>query len=133
MGDLSNPHEKEDDGIGYESGQGDGQGFDEDHIDNGDQKVKEQVVSPKQEGLATSPPKSKKQKLARRRRAAWLDEDRLQNEKQMAHGGLNMQPQQVQQQNGGKKDALKLRLDLNLEIEIELKAKIHGDLTLSLL
>ncbi|KAL7914373.1 hypothetical protein GGI35DRAFT_440019 [Trichoderma velutinum] len=29
--------------------------------------------------------------------------------------------------------ALKLRLDLNLDIEIELKAKIHGDITLTLL
>ncbi|KAF9883687.1 hypothetical protein FE257_003071 [Aspergillus nanangensis] len=28
---------------------------------------------------------------------------------------------------------LKLRLDLNLDIEVELKARIHGDLTLSLL
>ncbi|KAL6699356.1 hypothetical protein J3F84DRAFT_360624 [Trichoderma pleuroticola] len=33
----------------------------------------------------------------------------------------------------GDKSALKLRLDLNLDIEIELKAKIHGDLTLTLL
>ncbi|KAJ5928392.1 hypothetical protein N7466_007348 [Penicillium verhagenii] len=31
------------------------------------------------------------------------------------------------------KGALKLRLDLNLDVEIELKAKIRGDLTLSLL
>ncbi|KAJ6001613.1 hypothetical protein N7522_006840 [Penicillium canescens] len=29
--------------------------------------------------------------------------------------------------------ALSLRLDLNLDVEVELKAKIHGDLTLSLL
>ncbi|KAL5359457.1 hypothetical protein BJX96DRAFT_148485 [Aspergillus floccosus] len=28
---------------------------------------------------------------------------------------------------------LKLRLDLNLDVEVELKAKIHGDITLSLL
>jgi len=30
-------------------------------------------------------------------------------------------------------DGLKLRLELNLDIEIELKARIHGDLTISLL
>ncbi|KAG7095485.1 hypothetical protein E1B28_006224 [Marasmius oreades] len=42
---------------------------------------------------------------------------------------------------GGKKDddegggdkPLKLRLDLNLDVAVELKAKVHGDLTLSLL
>lgn len=31
------------------------------------------------------------------------------------------------------KDGLKLRLDLNIDIEIELKARIHGDLTISLM
>ena len=36
---------------------------------------------------------------------------------------------------GGKSDngALSLRLDLNLELEVTLTAKLHGDLTLSLL
>ena len=34
---------------------------------------------------------------------------------------------------GGGSRALSVRLDLNLEIEIELKARIHGDLTLTLL
>ncbi|KAM5379738.1 hypothetical protein ACJA88_005166 [Fusarium oxysporum] len=41
-----------------------------------------------------------------------------------------------QQQGGGGdagKDTLRLRLDLNLDIEIQLKARIHGDLELSLL
>ena len=33
----------------------------------------------------------------------------------------------------GGKDTLKLRLDLNLDVAVELKAKVHGDLTLSLL
>lgn len=43
------------------------------------------------------------------------------------------QMQQQQQQAPAKKtDAIKLRLDLNLDIEVELKARIHGDLTLSL-
>lgn len=45
------------------------------------------------------------------------------------------QQQQMQQQqpaSTGKTDAIKLRLDINLEIEVELKARIHGDLTLSL-
>jgi hypothetical protein len=38
---------------------------------------------------------------------------------------------------GGKKeggdDTLSLRLDLNLDVYVKLKAKVHGDLTLSLL
>lgn len=37
---------------------------------------------------------------------------------------------QVQKQEDS---GLKLRLDLNLDVEVELKAKIHGDITLSLL
>lgn len=42
----------------------------------------------------------------------------------------------LNQQGGGggdKSDTLRLRLDLNLDIEIQLKARIHGDLELSLL
>ncbi|PBK80519.1 hypothetical protein ARMGADRAFT_1020800 [Armillaria gallica] len=31
------------------------------------------------------------------------------------------------------REALKLRLDLNLEVEISIKAKVNGDITLSLL
>jgi len=34
---------------------------------------------------------------------------------------------------GGKDDTLKLRLDLNLDVAVELRAKVHGDVTLSLL
>lgn len=34
---------------------------------------------------------------------------------------------------GKQKEALKLRLDLNLEVEISIKAKVNGDITLSLL
>ncbi|KAK0463620.1 uncharacterized protein EV420DRAFT_1099647 [Desarmillaria tabescens] len=34
---------------------------------------------------------------------------------------------------GGQKDTLKLRLDLNLDVEITIKARVHGDVTLSLL
>ena len=37
------------------------------------------------------------------------------------------------QQKEDKKDTLKLRLDLNLDVAVELKAKVHGDVTLSLL
>jgi len=42
--------------------------------------------------------------------------------------------QQIQPQEPPKKkdDPMRLRLDLNLDIEVELKARIHGDLTLSL-
>ena len=38
-----------------------------------------------------------------------------------------------QQAGGGKSDTLKLRLDLNLDVEVSIKAKVHGDVTLSLL
>ncbi|KAJ3757809.1 hypothetical protein F5880DRAFT_1616180 [Lentinula raphanica] len=31
------------------------------------------------------------------------------------------------------KDTLKLRLDLNLDVAVEIKARVHGDLTLTLL
>ncbi|KAJ7137375.1 hypothetical protein C8R43DRAFT_1020061 [Mycena crocata] len=34
---------------------------------------------------------------------------------------------------GQKKEALKLRLDLNLEVDVQIKARVHGDVTLSLL
>ncbi|PBK93157.1 hypothetical protein ARMGADRAFT_1030556 [Armillaria gallica] len=34
---------------------------------------------------------------------------------------------------GGQKNTLKLRLDLNIDVEISIKAKVHGDVTLSLL
>ncbi|PBK93158.1 hypothetical protein ARMGADRAFT_150189 [Armillaria gallica] len=34
---------------------------------------------------------------------------------------------------GGRKDTLKLRLDLNIDVEITIKAKVHGDVSLSLL
>ncbi|PBK70648.1 hypothetical protein ARMSODRAFT_955362 [Armillaria solidipes] len=34
---------------------------------------------------------------------------------------------------GKQREALKLRLDLNLEVEITIKAKVNGDITLSLL
>ncbi|KAJ7230770.1 hypothetical protein C8J57DRAFT_1251658 [Mycena rebaudengoi] len=37
------------------------------------------------------------------------------------------------QQGGQKKEALKLRLDLNLDVDVQIKARVHGDVTLSLL
>ncbi|KAI3618058.1 hypothetical protein WG66_005741, partial [Moniliophthora roreri] len=37
------------------------------------------------------------------------------------------------EEGGGGDKPLKLRLDLNLDVAVELKAKVHGDLTLSLL
>jgi len=33
---------------------------------------------------------------------------------------------------GGKSDTLKLRLDINLDVDVQIKARIHGDVTLSL-
>ena len=38
-----------------------------------------------------------------------------------------------QQAGNGGKDTLKLRLDLNLDVDVQIKARIHGDVTLSLL
>ncbi|KAJ7121913.1 hypothetical protein C8R46DRAFT_1148894 [Mycena filopes] len=38
-----------------------------------------------------------------------------------------------QQQGKGGKDTLKLRLDLNLDVDVQIKARVHGDVTLSLL
>jgi hypothetical protein len=43
------------------------------------------------------------------------------------------QAQPEKQKKESKDNTLSLRLDLNLEIEVQLKARIHGDLTLSLL
>jgi hypothetical protein len=34
---------------------------------------------------------------------------------------------------GPGKDTLKLRLDLNLDVDVQIKARVHGDVTLSLL
>ncbi|KAL4889421.1 hypothetical protein BDV59DRAFT_205255 [Aspergillus ambiguus] len=45
--------------------------------------------------------------------------------------GTKEESQQIQQKD--EDTGLKLRLDLNLDVEVELKAKIHGDITLSLL
>jgi len=49
--------------------------------------------------------------------------------------GTGYKPEGAGKDEGDKameQDGLKLRLDLNIDIEIELKARIHGDLTLSL-
>lgn len=45
-------------------------------------------------------------------------------------GSVLGQPQQAS--GGGKTDALKLKLDLNLEVDVQIRARIHGDVTLSL-
>ncbi|KAK0457430.1 uncharacterized protein EV420DRAFT_493138 [Desarmillaria tabescens] len=37
------------------------------------------------------------------------------------------------QHSGGGKNTLKLRLDLNLAVDISIKARVHGDVSLSLL
>jgi hypothetical protein len=46
----------------------------------------------------------------------------------LIEGSENQQLQKKDDDSG-----LKLRLDLNLDVEVELKAKIYGDITLSLL
>ncbi|KAJ6503526.1 hypothetical protein C8R45DRAFT_1185161 [Mycena sanguinolenta] len=43
------------------------------------------------------------------------------------------QPQQPSSGGGQTNAGLKLRLDLNLEVDVQIKAKIHGDVTLSLM
>ncbi|KAJ2890215.1 hypothetical protein MKZ38_002261 [Zalerion maritima] len=48
-------------------------------------------------------------------------------------GSTALQQQGGEKDKEGGKDTLKLRLDLNLDVEITLKARIHGDLELSLL
>ncbi|KAL0066909.1 hypothetical protein AAF712_006104 [Marasmius tenuissimus] len=49
-------------------------------------------------------------------------------------GGLVGSKAEGDDEGGGSGDKpLKLRLDLNLDVVVELKAKVHGDLTLSLL
>lgn len=51
-------------------------------------------------------------------------------------GSVLQQPlnQSMAPQGGGEKnESLKLRLDLNLDVEVTIKAKVHGDVTLSLL
>jgi hypothetical protein len=52
----------------------------------------------------------------------------------------NQPGQGVQRRPGGagevdqpKKDTLKLRLDLNLDVDVQIRARVHGDVTLSLL
>lgn len=47
----------------------------------------------------------------------------------------NAPDQMAGQPSGGgeKKEALKLRLDLNLDVDVQIKARVHGDVTLSLL
>jgi len=47
-------------------------------------------------------------------------------------GGGNQKKDDDEEGSGGDKP-LKLRLDLNLDVAVELKARVHGDLTLSLL
>ncbi|TRM65193.1 hypothetical protein BD626DRAFT_487973 [Schizophyllum amplum] len=48
-------------------------------------------------------------------------------------GGLTGGGGEQKEEGGGGDDTLKLRLDLNLDVWVELKAKVHGDVTLSLL
>ncbi|KAF4969865.1 hypothetical protein FZEAL_10147 [Fusarium zealandicum] len=105
--------------------------------------------SSEEEEEAPPPPprkstKSKKQKTERRKRQRRFEMDGDMDNMQMSQNNQNMQQQQQQQQQqpqkqsgggggGGGGDTLSLHLELNLEIEIELKARIHGDLTLTLL
>lgn len=88
----------------------------------------------------------------RRNRPSWMESDKENvQDKQMAvrqqqqrqqqqqqqyqrqQMQMQQQQQQMQPQKDDNKESLKLRLDLNLEVEVTLKARIHGDLTLSLL
>jgi hypothetical protein len=68
-------------------------------------------------------------------------EDSVTGEHQIQHRRLRQEQgqqgqQEVQKQEGGtvkKRDQVSLRLDINLEVEVTVKARIQGDLTLTLL
>ncbi|EIM23391.1 hypothetical protein WALSEDRAFT_59588 [Wallemia mellicola CBS 633.66] len=49
------------------------------------------------------------------------------------HGGPIEQRRESEDEDKDKDDALGLRLDLNLDLEIYIKAKLHGDVVLTLL
>ncbi|TRM65195.1 hypothetical protein BD626DRAFT_487978 [Schizophyllum amplum] len=55
-----------------------------------------------------------------------------QQQQQMQQQQQQQQPP-AQQEDGGGDEALKLKLEINLDVWVELKAKVHGDVTLSLL
>jgi hypothetical protein len=64
-------------------------------------------------------------------------EHRIQHRRPWPEQGQQQQ-QEVQKQEGGggtvkKRDQVSLRLDINLEVEVTVKARIQGDLTLTLL
>ena len=82
-------------------------------------------------GLSEGPSDSEQQATQPRSRR----NDRQVQRRHEALGGLLQKGGNQDQVGGGsqKKDALKLRLDLNLDIEVTIKAKVHGDVTLSLL
>ncbi|KAG2027601.1 hypothetical protein GB937_000040 [Aspergillus fischeri] len=72
--------------------------------------------------------------VGRRRGDAGGTMDNISNVNGMMMGqDQQNQAQPEKQQKESKDNTLSLRLDLNLEIEVQLKARIHGDLTLSLL
>ena len=79
-------------------------------------------------GLSEGPSDSEQQANQPRSRR----NDRQVQRRHEALGGLLQKGGQVDG-GGQKKEALKLRLDLNLDIEVTIKAKVHGDVTLSLL
>jgi hypothetical protein len=57
-----------------------------------------------------------------------------QQQQQQEQEQLAQEQQPQQQQEGGKSSKMpSLRLDLNVDAEIYIKAKVHGDVTLSLL
>ncbi|KAI8659040.1 hypothetical protein NCS56_01120600 [Fusarium sp. Ph1] len=98
-------------------------------IQEGQEDEEEATSTPDQEKALRKAAKARKQKLARRKRQQRLDDDYMENEKQMAQGDWGMQPRGKPQGGGGgggggKSDALSLHLELNLEIEIQLKARI---------
>jgi len=89
---------------------------------------------------ALSPPRQKRRAKPTRKREQSRAMDMLPRNKASMNPagqipGNSAAGNAVNQGGGGdkKSDTLRLRLELNLDIEITLKARIHGDLTLSLL
>ncbi|KAL1676697.1 hypothetical protein EV122DRAFT_253108 [Schizophyllum commune] len=57
----------------------------------------------------------------------------IQQQRQQQLQQQQAQQPPAQEEEGGGDEALKLKLELNLDVWVELKAKVHGDVTLSML
>ncbi|KAI1820711.1 hypothetical protein F4861DRAFT_50056 [Xylaria intraflava] len=83
--------------------------------------------------LAETRPQELQQVDQRQQQQLDFQQQQQQLEFQRKQMEMQLREQQLQAQQSRHNNSLKLRLDLNLDVEVTLKAKIHGDLTLSLL